>query len=537
MLAYESGNYGIGLSNYLHYYRSSVSQNNMALIDAIRREEKDQIFDRHIANFKSRVAARKKTFAENGITFKTIEDLFERERFSELGRIPDKSIKLADGTISDGLPASAQAILKAKTDEISTISEAVQLIQNFLNTYFNNEAETQELIKLYGEEILDYFISSKTRMKGFGKASDAIVNSILSNYNHKFFQKMGAKYGDLNTEIAKMISLVENLPKAEESFSDADKKDIIGTILAKCRGWILQLSKVTGEIAVQQGLIKVTKEFADSINVLASQIQHTGNQKSKVRVKVDDRIDRDLNLLGKTNTFTSTANGDVSIVVDDSKVSGSIGFTVKNDSNIKIGHNGLGITTTGDIKIKQSSPLLYMMIHDLGMSGAAIHQFKQLAVVQDEDSPGAYRASRPMDNPDVMWSELMLKVKYKLFLNALVGVAGTMNQSMYFVANGYIYSIGDILESVASGNPEQTLRMIENTRNGSTGGLNRSIYAEMARGMWEGSKPGQRLSKYYAAQRAEKVEPYATKMLYDTKVNISMRLNDLTLQALNRGNL
>lgn len=526
--------YEIGGRDYLHYYAINANTALSPLYAKINRT-KAQIMTGQKNSLNARLKNATKAMTDAGMKLKDAEDLLSGEAFKKLGDIG------LTGDVARTFPETseeAKAIIEKSIAEVDDVQEFVTLLENYVLNYFKTN-DYQELYENYAAAIVENFAQSKQRMAGEKSVANAIIRSIIGRYNESFFQMQG-KSMNIPTDIAKMLALISSLPNPSNSGETATmsntynirhnkSSDVTGTatgegeisqvLLGKAQRWVIQMQKIASEAAAAQAMQTGTQKLNKALAGVNKSFEITGNKNFDTHFKPDPKQESLLSETSGLNRATAKkrAKSDVSLYIGENQVVAQVGFSVKDYKPT----TSDGSTPAYTIGLQKETPLLTALMREAGISGKDLHNIYQLAVAQGQENVLNYQ-----------WDQMVQYAAYRMFLNAAMGFANTVDQSYFIVLNGGIYTIGDVLNNIMS-NESSTVLISEyvNNKNAGTGGLIRETYRQMNEDLWQGEryKPNRAL----AYSRSQMLEPAVSNMMYMTKIRIDIKISELAALAKN----
>lgn len=537
-----------GGENYLHYYGSSdmatlnYTRNISKMNKALLMQNSYKGLQNRLKDVKDNI--RNSVNASTEEDKKIVESILDGSVFKGMGQIGYTEATLGNLPYPETFE-ECQSILNNIDANTVTIAEFVDKLYEVTAKITGNN---RDLLEKYAEEIISKAVYNQNDKKGSvqgrigkvqregGTVSQAIIDSILTKHNQSFFQLNGSGMG-LHTDVVKMLALAKALPDpssasrtyavATGSSSNIIKEDlsenqILTYLKDKIKKWMVELEKNTAEAAIVAAALKEKKEVFSRFGKADEVIRRTQSENVRTIFIPDPKQERYINMTNSTllNRNWKVYKSDVIIQLTPDGAVGVLGISVKDYENIKItGNEGIH-SISGSLDIQKGSSLLTLLMREAGISGARLHQIAQFAGAH---TYGGERGEGVSGNWDDVWHKMIQNLTYRMLVDALVGLKGTNDTAGFFAINGWIYDVGDFINSFIH-SAGSSVKMEEYLgkwgQNKSTGGLERQSY--VALNTWVG--PVGRRNPYLALKRSPKAENAIINLMQNTKITISLNL-------------
>lgn len=440
------------------------------------------------------------------------------------------------------------------SNSVEGMQELVKVANDILNLCFGKEKK--EIFDAWVQECLVRYAEEAKAIDGY---AENVVRSILGTHSDEFVRinDKGGKYDKLTDANKRLGSLLAALSLLESGMGDTPLdvvrkstttlmtgEEIANRIRQSIRGSLQNYSKDAMEFITGLAIEKLSEQLVSKIPGADISTAYTGKTYNRTNlVEVVTHMDPDfqkhidaINTRRKSEKLpsavwdrkTSKADFTATLTSTDSEttLTTNIGFSVKSDAKIKISSDGI---TKADIKLQDGTPLFTFLTRDLGLTSSQMNGLIRLAAGHGSNTKAGGGKRYTAARLDSVWNKLIQYVQAKSLLTALTGVS-VVGQSdvLYFVLNGKMFSIGDIIQG-AAGVAAQGGSAVKLTAfsEDEVPGLKRSTYYNMNK--WVAPRE-KRTS--VAIKRSEEVFGKVVNRMYDTKIKID--LNTSAIQGILR---
>lgn len=506
---------------------------------------KQQILDNALAVHKNRIndSINNKFLTEE--QQQQVEDLLKGDWVNEFNR-GQQNKTWADEFGEGELKSAIENIrhnIKKETPSISTFTKQLSTLIDTVEKYY---APT---LKQYSKAVVNRFIEDKTvgskSSKGIDSTAGRILETLKANYQGRAFRVLdysGIEVDELSGSLGKLAVLKSQLNTTEgrnylKNLGADGRRAFWKSIFPKVQKWIDDFNSLVGEIgeikSLTSGTEQTKKIFDDFHYSLGAQLHSTHRQKggsgiyTEMFLREDKRLFEDFNniiekygkSLGTPYSMLNNASdskADSVLQITDNEVIGSLGFSIKEYQQ----YGDLSNLTHADIHLQSNSTMLTLLLRESAFSYQDLIFLINIAA-STTDSPNLDGSIEShYDNLlQSQWDKLKEQLLYRSFYAALAGLGGQNDRVFFMGLNGKIISITDIINNIKN-NTDKAKTIYGNVKGR---GFDRSVYQKINKNNFD---IGPR-SKVYGEYRSEKVRMEAMREMQLTKIDISIRLNQL----------
>lgn len=305
------------------------------------------------------------------------------------------------------------------------------------------------------------------------------------------------------------------------------ENDIINALIKKTRGMLSNLKGTALEMAVAYGFLKAHIDdgaynaFKRGLTVKPTRIGNNSYDISISSINTNNKSFLDeLDEMKKTaKAFQQRSKADAAIVVKKNKVEAHIGFSIKTSKSITFNEK-LG---TVDIKIQDGTPLFTLLGREMALDSEKFQAVMQLLAGHGSTQQGAAHSDIMLNEK---WKDIKQQLLYLGFVNALTG-STTEGKAYFMIIGNKIYSMEQIIKEAQKGSKGLFgVAASYAEENKVDLGLQREPYLTI--NAWKPfGETGKAPKHEYGIERGTAAWKNVSKMLYDTKVRISMTTQDL----------
>lgn len=503
--------------DYIHYHADNA---DLSSLYGMVNQTKDEIFNNHIKKaYNSRKSNLTKGMSKEAVT--EIEAFLSGKAFagydSNTQNAYTNRISYYDYSPDD---------FRTGPITLPELATGADLAQNFITKAQSivNQKWGQSTVNGYADYILSQYAKSKGYVPGGGSVATQIISSLLSRNNEEFFTVMGDQL-KTNAQVLKMISAAYALPEANlggtmtvKHSDSGSEKNVSGSKIAeevarKFNKWGQYLNSTAAEAASVMATAKLAKDFFEEVKNVETSIKRVGSKNVQVTYEFDPYVTQIYQNAGITmeRLKTKVSKPDAMYEVTNNGVTAYMGMTVKDYKN-----SIRPDSKKYDIQLQGGSPLLGLLVRELGLDGKELIQVQNLAAVHGDSS-----------DLRKQWESLIKNLKWRALLDTLAGLNIPGDQNYFININGNLWTIDDFINHVMR-NATVSWTEMANVGGQLSGGLTRSPYVEANK--WVSSASGSDIpNPAYAKARSHKVQPQITAIMQNTKISVSMRLSKLAL--------
>lgn len=459
---------------------------------------------------------------------------------------------LERGTNDDSIRQMFQTTAPKNTPSDMTVRSAEQARSILYGNNLATQAKTiQEFSDLLTEKMLPHMTGLDTKTfeeferaalaayasdnsESIGAFARKAMRSMLANKNSQFILVPDAtsQIANLNAKHRRLLSYATYLHTLANSIDSGhatsrDDQDLFDDVRNAVQELVEASNANLGRIASAQGFMRALNVMAKTTkDAEAKMVKSISGGKRTTLNKAGLGIECDVSMpkhgyskvladLGGVDFKKTISTANVTLTVGDDSVEQRIGFVAESGKRLNYGLAVKGKTYT----LKQSTPLLTLMLQGIGYTDSDMHDIVQLAV----GHPGKSVKAGEIESK---WDDLMEKVQADAFLSALTGLQADENVT-YYVVNGKLISVEDIVSQVAryvlTGNTNPVRMTVKSTG----AGVKRSSYVALNRWI------GDRKDVGNAIERSGTTNESAAKLMQSTKVRVDLNLR--AIQSLLKG--
>lgn len=510
--------------HYIPYWAHHFSGNNLKL-----EMTKKEIFDQHInRQINRRKQAENKAKQLGSEELKAVRTLLSGKGMEKFQEIEDKpTYKENDLSFIPETQAAALKIIETGQGKIESVSEFVDLLNQYLATF---PKAAQAIYPEYVDQLVEKIANSHSKnVTAYDDVDSRIIAGLLGRYNMDMF-KTGSGHIDVDipTVIGKIAALAKALPsvagsnqtftvrnsknsKTSEASSDAE---LIDAALGKAKAWIQEANQAMLEVS--KGLLKLKgdKIVAEALSKVEHSFKLTANDFCDVNLTLSPFYEDMYHGLEKglaRMKGVKRSKADFGVWVGEEDTGVFIGVNAKNYRLNTKDH-----TSSASFKIQDGTPLLTLLIREIGYSPLTIHEIIGLGAV--------HAVGDDFDFINKEWKELVNQIKMRSVFSALAGLENTIDQSYFMAIDGVFYRMEDVLLHLRDHGTIQFL-----TKRGKTGtpmeyGLLRSTYTKI--NYWHQKRVALPNAEE-ALARAKDTRTQAYRIMYNTKVSVQITMNEM----------
>lgn len=548
-----------------NHFMSETSGSEAALVNKLN--SKERILDNAIQQHHDRIQEIASKF-DASVEQKFAEILEGSESWLEdldSFIIPDKNIQTAGKAQYGDLITAATALKESATKHGKQIGEYKKRLSEFidsLETYISPEDQ-----KLYAKSVLNKFLNSGRYGSKSAKAIAAemfpggtskqtgvarMLGSLINNYKGQAFRVVDNISGDeaqakLSVALGKLIVLKSALnTNAGRTYisklGQSGRNEFYQEIQANTGKWINDITALVEEIAhvtaIDKAVTEMEKKYGTTIDQVKSTHRMSGGKNIMVNTKLeqDPRMQEDMKkvheLFGRAGgTVMSMLNAgtpkaDVLFNMSDGSVSATVGLSVKKSEDLNFNSNLQSVP----IRLQDNTPLLTLFYREANLSYDDLTTFINVGAARPlhpslQWDDYTYEAQLAND-----WNTIVEGVKYRAFYACLAGLGGSDVENVFFMSiNGRIFTIATLLQYVKKRvNEKGIISWDSHQARGAQiagNGLNRNSYQALNENSFkEPHKP----RRAYAPQRSADIRNRAIKLMQETKLSMSMNIQDLS---------
>lgn len=476
--------------------------------------------------------------------------------------VPTFSIPSIDVLINGGPQAAVNDAINAYDQVESVLGKIEQEIIQYLNIDVNDVVDYWDYLENYFTDTLRSTNGRAPKRNigaGYSKWQESVLESILSRNNEAFFKKSNAKYkgkfGKWSADKTKLLAAlrifadgpdavlqyIKDLTYQEVSLIHSDSseakkltkyQEVWDAFFEKIAKYYQQLHAIAAEAATGTAIEELLKQFKNVNDELENQIrvEKVGTKQLDVNVTTNFAGNKRLFDLvemkdGKNGSSAwqratkRTSKSDSRLVIQKDKVIITQGFSVKDYKEYNVNSK----LNTATVDIQKGTPLLTLLTREANLKPREMHTLYQLLAVHgtNEDSMNEKTGDFNISILIETWNQMIDTIKYLAFLDAIAGFTNEQDKVLYFVFNGEVYAIWDILDYLQKQNSYK-----DNIRwgvdSGNSKGLLYETYHNQAE--WEGTK--YRSKSDLAESRSDEATQKFSQTMYDTKIRIKLHIAD-----------
>lgn len=441
------------------------------------------------------------------------------ERFPNTLKGLQELVKVSNDILEICFGKEKMAIFNAWKDELleryvnegaSISGYAEQVVRSILGTH------SEEFVKVKSSSSAGGKLSEANRRLGGLLVALDLLSSGIGDQPLDVVRKSGTTTLTTGDQIVRRIR--ESIRKSLQNYSKYAHELLNGSAVEKLGNQMLELlpgasvsTKNTGKQLNRTNYAEVVYQMDPAFQKHFDAINQ-GRSKAKLRKAIWDMKTSKSDF---TATLTSTEN-EITLTT-------TIGFSVKTESNIKMTSNSI---SKADIKLQEGTPLFTFLVRDLGLSSYQMNSLIRLAAGHGSNTIAGGGQTYSSSKLNSVWNKLVKYVQAKSLLTALTGVSLVgETDTLYFILNGRMFSIGDIIQAVAdlaaSGDNAVKLSTFKDEE---SPGLKRSTYLSI--NVW---KVPRKKKPLVAVKRSQEVFSKVVNKMYDTKIKV-----DLNTSAIQR---
>lgn len=532
--------------NYIYYtqehFMRSISYNPQIKLLS---QTKQQILDNALKVHKDRIndSINNKMLTQQ--QEQQVEDLLKGDWVNDFNKAQvDKTWteEFGDGDLKSAIEKLQQNISK-EAPSISTFTRQLSALIGTVEQYY---APT---IKQYSAAVINKFISNKQvgaeRTKGMESVSGRILETLRSSYSGQAFRVMSqsdVEVDKLSASLGKLAVLKSQLSSTNgraylRSLGTDGRRAFWKDIMPNIQKWINDFNALAAEIgqmeSLKNGTVE-TKKILDELEYFfGTQLKSTHRDSggsgiyTKMFLNEDKRLYQDFdNIIGKYGKSNGTPysmlndasqpKADSVIQINGNTVIGSLGFSTKEYQQ----YGDLSNISSADIHLQSSSTMLTLLLREANFSYQdLIFLINMASATTNSPELDGTQNSKYDSLLQTQWDKLKEQLLYRSFYAALAGLGGQNDRVFFMGINGKVISVTDIINNIKN-NVDKTKTIYGNIRGK---GFDRSVYQKLNTSNFD---IGPR-SKAFGEYRSERMRADAMRQMQMTKIDISIRLNQL----------
>ena len=440
---------------------------------------------------------------------------------------------------------AARNFLQLGIEKLNSTKQFKQALSQLLTAI---ESEYPHLKRGYYLSIKKRFYQSRGigKQKGVSEAAtpeERMFISIMdSTYRGEIFKpsaEIMANNGDVNAingSLTKLYMLKGLLGEPGIGGAAGDDK-FWESVAVKAKKWVQDFMSGAGEYAFHKAYCEGESSFFNvllsSLGAKSWEFHQTGTQKFGTNVSMylreDPKMQQMLKELEKEKSRSlgtiygmSTAKADEQIVVQNNRIVGNIGITIKDYETLQIAPDGY---ITGNIHLQSGTNLLTLLIRECHFSSSELITFMNIGAAL----PG-WAHNTAIFGPGILqshWQQAKDMIKYRALLSALAGLEYTQDMVFFMSLNGRLFTIqqilNNLLQQVRAKRDPVTLGLYKNKEGVSGKGLEKSFYEQTNINNYSYNKSDEQAK----ADRSKKVRIELMNEMMNTRITMSINLRNL----------